>query len=148
MPRSGDLPAGIRPATPHDEHAITAVDAIASAGDRERMRRLQEAIAAGECIVYERDGRVLGFAIVRRTHFYGRDFIDLLVVASDARRQGLGRSLMRASTSTATTSRVFTSTNKTNTAMQALLQSEGWSPSGELVGLDEGDPELVYYQSR
>lgn len=32
--------------------------------------------------------------------------------------------------------------------MQALLRSEGWSPSGELVGLDEGDPELVYHQSR
>jgi ribosomal protein S18 acetylase RimI-like enzyme len=148
MSSSHDLPAGIRPATRHDEPAVVAVDAIASAGDRERMRLLREAVTAGECILYESDGRVLGFAIVRRAHFYGRDFIDLLFVASDARRRGIGRSLIRASTSAATTSRVFTSTNKSNIPMQALLQSEGWSPSGELVGLDEGDPELVYYRSR
>jgi hypothetical protein len=32
--------------------------------------------------------------------------------------------------------------------MQALLLSEGWAPSGELVGLDDDDPELVYYRSR
>jgi hypothetical protein len=56
--------------------------------------------------------------------------------------------LIRAAVEFASTPRVFTSTNKSNTAMQALLRSEGWSWSGELVGLDEGDPELVYYRSR
>jgi hypothetical protein len=32
--------------------------------------------------------------------------------------------------------------------MQALLESEGWSLSGKLDGLDEGDPEVVYYLRR
>ena len=54
----------------------------------QRTRLLCEAIDAHECIVCERDGRVLGFVIVKREHFFGRDFIDLLFVASDARRQG------------------------------------------------------------
>ena len=32
--------------------------------------------------------------------------------------------------------------------MRALLDSEGWSLSGRLAGLDEGDPELVFYLRR
>ncbi len=140
--------ATTRPAIRDDEAAVVAIDAIAAAGNQERQRYLRDAIEAGECTVYERDGRVLGFAVVKRGHFYGRDFIDLLFVAPDARRQGIGRSLMEAIVLTATTPRVFTSTNKSNSLMLALLRSEGWSWSGELDGLDEGDPELVYYWSR
>jgi GNAT superfamily N-acetyltransferase len=143
----GDDRALTRPATYRDEAAVVAIDTVASAGDEERTRLLREAIEAGECIVYERNGRVLGFSVLRRGHFYGRDFIDLLFVTADARRQGIGRSLMRATIAAATTTSVFTSTNKSNSPMQALLDSEGWSTSGELVGLDEGDPELVYFRS-
>lgn len=137
-----------RRATSNDERAVFAVDATASDGDRERQGALREAIRTGQCIVYERDAHVLGVLVLKPRHFYGRDFIDLLFVSSDARRQGVGRALIRAAVESAGTPRVFTSTNKSNTAMQALLGSEGWSPSGELVGLDEGDPELVYYRSR
>jgi len=32
--------------------------------------------------------------------------------------------------------------------MRALLDREGWSLSGELRGLDEGDPEIVYFIDR
>jgi hypothetical protein len=32
--------------------------------------------------------------------------------------------------------------------MRSLLRTEGWSFSGELDGLDEGDPELVFYKFR
>jgi hypothetical protein len=39
---------------------------------------------------------------------------------------------------------VFVSTNESNTSMRELLRSEGWSPSGVLTGLDEGDPEHVF----
>jgi ribosomal protein S18 acetylase RimI-like enzyme len=149
MTTDHDPPAALtRRATSHDERAVLAVDAKASAGDLERQEVLRRAIRAGECIVYERDAHVLGVLVVKPHHFYGRDFIDRLFVSSDARRQGVGRALIRAAVESASTPRVFTSTNKSNTAMQALLRSEGWSPSGELVGLDEGDPELVYYRSR
>jgi hypothetical protein len=40
---------------------------------------------------------------------------------------------------------MFTSTNESNTPMRELLRSEGWSPSGVLAGLDEGDPEHVFF---
>jgi len=127
---------------------VVAIDQVAAAGDVQRRRQLHHAIDAGECIVYERDGRVLAFAVLKCGHFFGRDFVDLVFVAADARRQGVGRCLMQASVAAATSARVFTSTNTSNSAMQALLESEGWSRSGELDGLDEGDPELVYFTSR
>jgi hypothetical protein len=46
------------------------------------------------------------------------------------------------------TKQVFTSTNESNQPMRSLLQAERWSFSGELSGLDEGDPELVFYRDR
>ena len=61
------------------------------------------------------------------------------------RRAGTGRALLKAALSTAGTDQVFTSTNVSNRAMRSLLEDEAWSFSGQLTGLDEGDPELVFY---
>jgi hypothetical protein len=52
---------------------------------------------------------------------------------------------MRAALQNASTSRVFVSTNESNTPMRELLRSERWHPSGVLIGLDEGDPEHVFF---
>jgi len=137
-----------RRATANDEAAVLAVDASVSASDPEGEEVLREAIRAGECLVCERHDRIVGVLVLKARRFYGRDFIEWLFVSPDARRQGVGRALMRAAIESAKTPRVFTSTNRANVAMQALLASEEWLPSGELDGLDEGDPELVYFRSR
>jgi hypothetical protein len=60
----------------------------------------------------------------------------------------MGRELIRAAVAAESSAAVFTSTNQSNASMQALLESEGWSLSGKLDGLDEGDPEVVYYLRR
>ena len=86
--------------------------------------------------------------MVKPAHFFGRDFIELLVVDPGRRRAGIGRNLLRAALAAACTEQVFTSTNTSNQPMRSLLQAEGWSFSGELNGLDEGDPELVFYRDR
>ena len=52
---------------------------------------------------------------------------------------------MRAALGHASTSRVFTSTNQSNAPMRELLRSEGWTASGVLSGLDDGDPEHVFF---
>ena len=62
-----------------------------------------------------------------------------------SRRQGTGRALLRAALHRASTPRVFTSTNESNGPMRALLVREGWTPAGVLTGLDEGDPEHVFF---
>jgi len=91
-------------------------------------------------------GQITGFLAVRPGHFYGRDFVDLMFVAPGSRRQGTGRALLRAALRRAATPRVFTSTNESNTPMRNLLRSEGWTASGALTGLDEGDPEHVFFR--
>jgi hypothetical protein len=40
---------------------------------------------------------------------------------------------------------VFSSTNVSNTLMQSVFEAGGWTLSGQLDGLDEQDPELVYF---
>lgn len=80
--------------------------------------------------------------------FFGRDFVGLLKVDPARRRSGIGRALVRAVLATTGTGQVFTSTNTSNQPMRSLLRAEHWSFSGELDGLDEGDPELVFCKFR
>ncbi len=42
------------------------------------------------------------------------------------------------------TDRVFSSTNVSNVAMQAVFDRYGWRRCGQIDELDPGDPELVY----
>jgi GNAT superfamily N-acetyltransferase len=91
---------------------------------------------------------IKGFVVTVPKVFFGHDFIELLIVDPTRRRVGLGRRLLRAAVCSAGTRRVFTSTNHSNSPMRALLECEGWSLSRELGGLDDGDPEMVYFIDR
>lgn len=111
-----------------------------------RAGEIRALIGAGASLVAVDQGQITGFLAVRPGHFYGRDFVDLMFVAPGSRRQGTGRALLRAALRRAATPRVFTSTNESNTPMRNLLRSEGWTASGALTGLDEGDPEHVFFR--
>lgn len=137
-----------RPAVAGDLPAILRIDPLAASGDRERAEFLRHHLELGECRVYVVDEVVAGFVIVQPAHFFGRDFIELLVVDSDCRRSGVGRILLREAVASAGTAQVFTSTNASNRPMRALLAAEDWSFSGGLGGLDEDDSELVFYKNR
>jgi ribosomal protein S18 acetylase RimI-like enzyme len=131
----------LRPARAGDVPAIVALDpgGLGEPGDIQALIKEQASLVAVE------QGEIVGFLALRPGHFYQRDFIDLLYIAPRGRRQGAGRALMRAALQNASTPRVFVSTNESNTPMRQLLRSEGWSPSGVLTGLDEGDPEHVFF---
>jgi ribosomal protein S18 acetylase RimI-like enzyme len=139
--------AEIRRAVADDIDGILRTDHRAADGDESRAAFLRRSLDLGECLVYLDHGAIAGFVIVKPAHFFGRDFIELLVVDPAGRRCGIGRNLLRAALAAADTEQVFTSTNASNQPMRSLLQAEGWSFSGELNGLDEGDPELVFYSS-
>ena len=141
-------PAGIRGAVAGDLDGILRADPLAAPDGSERAQFLRHSVELGECQVHLASGAVTGFVIVKPAHFFGRDFIELLMVDPRLRRSGVGRALLRHVLDTSGTAQVFTSTNTSNLPMRSLLQSEGWSFSGTLEGLDEGDPELVYYQAR
>jgi ribosomal protein S18 acetylase RimI-like enzyme len=133
--------AELRAAQAEDIGAIVAIDSHSPG----RPGQIQALVREQASLVAVQHGEIVGFLAVRPGHFYQRDFIDLLLVAPRSRRQGVGRALMRAALQHASTSRIFTSTNESNTPMRELLRSEGWSPSGVLTGLDEGDPEHVFF---
>ncbi len=116
-------------------------------GYSDRASLVTQRIESGDCLVSESDGRVSGFATILRRLFFGRDFLELLTVDAEYRRQGIASALLRAFIHGATTSQLFISTNSSNVPMLNLLRKEQWLFSGELVGIDEGDPELVFYRS-
>ena len=129
-----------------DLAALLRADHIAAGGDADRAELLRCSLDRGECRVHiDDDGQLTGFVVVRPAHFFGRDFIELLLVVRTRRRAGIGRALLRAAVRDAATDQVFTSANTSNLAMRSLLNSEGWSFSGTLDGLDDGDPELVFF---
>ena len=135
----------VRRATSGDLDAVLELDRVSPVG-RERAPLLAARVRSGEVILFENQGHVLGYAVLRPHSFFGRDFVELLAVAASERRHGIAGLLLRQAVGLSSTVRIFTSTNRSNSPMIGLLTKEGWQFSGELEGIDEGDPELVYYK--
>ncbi len=88
------------------------------------------------------NNEVKAFCCLDHRYFFEKPFISLLIVAADVRRQGLGVGLLLYNSSRFP--QVWTSSNRSNTAMRELLTKAGWCFCGELSGLDEGDPEQFF----
>jgi ribosomal protein S18 acetylase RimI-like enzyme len=78
------------------------------------------------------------------TRFYGHLFIELLLVDERYRRRGVASALISACAAASPTNKLFTSTNTSNLAAQALFLSSGFQVSGSIDNLDAGDPEIVF----
>ena len=138
----------VRKAGRADRDAVVAIDDIAVGGSDDRCALLDGAIQSGHCLVLDRDHSIAGFVVTVPNAFFGRDFVELLMVERTRRRAGVGRRLLQAAVDSASTSREFTSTNCSNWPMRTLLEQDGWTLSGELLGLDANDPEIVYFADR
>jgi GNAT superfamily N-acetyltransferase len=68
----------------------------------------------------------------------------MLMVEEKYKRKGVATALVSFLEERCKTDKIFTSTNKSNTPMQALLYSMSYEHSGTVYNLDEGDPELFY----
>jgi GNAT superfamily N-acetyltransferase len=139
----------VRQAVLEDLPAMAAVDSSLVKGSP-LWGEVHDLLAGGCCLLGEElsgdSPSGIGYVAVAPRHFFGRDFIALLVVAEPWRRRGVGTQLLNAATSRAATDVVFTSTNESNQGMRALLSRENWLVSGTLDGLDDGDPEIVFYR--
>lgn len=131
----------IRLAVESDIDSIYSFDAIAQ-HDNRRRNFVSRSVAAGNCFVAI-DERVIGYAVLEYT-FYDNGFVSMLYVHPEHRRLGVGTGLMKHLESVCQTSKLFTSTNLSNTPMQSLLVRLGYKLSGVIHDLDEDDPELVY----
>jgi ribosomal protein S18 acetylase RimI-like enzyme len=134
----------IRLATVLDYEAVAAAEPAAQR-DPARQTLLRSHIEGGRCWVAADQDRVVGFLVLEYT-FYGNGFVSLLMVREDARRRGVGRALLRHAMSICATAKLFTSTNESNKPMRSLLRAQGFEASGVIHNLDEGDPELVFFQ--
>lgn len=132
----------IRPARASDAQAIKTFDAIARF-DASRVTLIDRSIESNQCFVAVVDERVVAYGILNYT-FYEQGFVGMLYVHPEFRRRGIGSALMTCLEGRCKTVKIFTSTNQSNTPMQALLAKLGYRPSGIIENLDEADPELVY----
>ncbi len=132
----------IRRATTADLPGLAVADPKLET-DPLRGRAVTRLLDLGLSWVAEADGRIAGY-VIASNEFFSRPFIDLVVVADDRRRQGIGTALMAACEAAHDDDRLFTSTNESNAPMRALLARAGYQVSGVIENLDPGDPELVF----
>jgi ribosomal protein S18 acetylase RimI-like enzyme len=138
----------IREARLDDIEALQKFDPVAQAGDASRGEAISAWVSSELALVAELDAGVVGYVVTVPGHLFDRDFIAMLIVHPEHRRRGIGSALVTAALKGATSQRVFTSTNLSNTPMRELLRSMNWTYSGTLDGLDPGDPELFFYIDR
>ncbi len=133
----------IRLAARDDLDALLALDPIARHSPA-RAAAIAEWIAHGQCHVATIDGVPQGYVAFTRS-FFRSPFIEMLIVATGARRTGIGRALMLHCIGlTPPGEKLWTSTNHSNIPMQALLPQLGFVQTGMFEHLDPGDPELIY----
>ena len=118
------------------------MDQVARA-DRERREMIAGSVTGGTCYVALSGSEIVGYGVLAYT-FYRRGWIDLIYVAEARRRQGAGRALIKYMEAQCRTETLFTSTNLSNLPMHALLAKLGYTVSGVIDNLDDGDPEIVY----
>lgn len=141
VPMSG---VQIRGATPSDVAALLAMDTHLKT-DPNRASAIPEWVRSGGCLVAELGDRSVGYTAVRNIFFH-QPMIEILMVAAAHRRSGIGRALLRAALALAAADKVWTSTNRSNLPMQALLRAEGFVYAGMVEGLDVDDAELFYFR--
>ena len=112
-----------------------------------RIENISAAINQGECYIAKENAAIIGFAIMNY-HFFDFGFVDLLIVAEEHRRRGVGVALLDYLSSQCKTGKLFTSTNESNTPMRELLAKAGFIPCGQIDALDEGDPELFFVREK
>ena len=133
----------LRLAIDTDFEGIARMDAAAG-DDAYRRALIVQGIAQDGCWIAGREDVPEGYIVLSRGHFFGRDFVSLVIVDAGARRLGLASALFQAAEASATTRQLFTSTNRSNSPMRALLDRRGYQEAGVITHLDEGDPEIVF----
>ena len=124
----------VREMQPADLAKVSAFTKLIPAADTKIVR-----------LVATLNGAVVGYAEMSPT-FFQRPFISLLSVHPEYRHQGIASALVTAMEATCPSEKLFTSTNNSNVAMQALMAKMGYRRCGLIEDLDEGDPELIFFK--
>ncbi|MEY9976392.1 GNAT family N-acetyltransferase [Lysinibacillus sp. RC79] len=112
-------------------------------GDFSRSKHLRTAINEKRCIIQQTKKGIAGFLIFTND-FFENSFISLVIVKPSERRKGVATALLEFYVEMATTPKIFSSTNQSNTSMHKVFETAGFIKSGFIENLDEGDPEIIY----
>lgn len=129
-----------RLATINDINTVYKIDTVAT---DIRLNEIRDWVKQGHCFVLEEKEEIFAYGVIT-SQFFAHGFIELLMVNDLYRRQGLGLLLIKQLIKRSPTTKVFTSTNQSNTATQQLFMKAGFIPSGSIENLDDNDPELIY----
>jgi len=116
-------------------------------GHNGRKDILKQSIESESCLISIKDNKIAGF-LTYNTNFFGYSFIDLVIVSPQDRRKGHGTDLLQHFVKIAPTEKIFSSTNQSNNRMQEVFKRNGFTRSGIIENLDEGDPELIYFKCK
>lgn len=134
----------IKKATQKDLAAILEVMSVGSNADHTDF--IIRSVEAGKCLVALISDKVAGFGILGTSLFYNQEFIELLIVHPEYRRRGIATALIKRMEEICPTKKLFTSTNESNIIAQKTYEANGFTRSGYIENLDEGDPEIIYFK--
>jgi ribosomal protein S18 acetylase RimI-like enzyme len=116
-------------------------------GNTSRRNYIKKSIGFGKCIVAKEKDDIVGF-LIYDTNFFECAFISLIIVSPCCRRKGYASLLLDYMVSSSPTTKVFSSTNRSNINMQRAFEINGFIQSGMVENLDDGDPEIIYFKSK
>ena len=125
----------------HFDYALDKIEHI----KLKREEKITKAISMNECYLILNDITEVGFVIFDY-RFFDQGWIELMVIDEKYRGLGIGPKAISLICDLSKTSKVFTSTNKSNIPMKKALDKAGFIFAGEILGLDEGDPEQFFYK--
>jgi hypothetical protein len=108
---------------------------------RERDSLLTARVTSGEVILFEHDGLMSGYAVIRSQTFCGRDFVELLAVATSGRRYWSRRSLTQRSRGCVVNTSELHLDQPVEHSNDPLARGGNWQFSSRLERIEEGDTE-------
>lgn len=116
---------------------------------------LHRAADAGNLYIARLDGAYAGGMVLGGANageslfngsFFDRGFVWLIWVEEPFRRMGVASALMSQAEEDCPSDDLFTSTNLSNIPAQRLFEKLGYTRTGMVENLDEGDPEVFYFK--
>lgn len=129
-----------------DLENIVALDKEMIGSDR-RKKEIGEAVVQRRCLVVFEDSELAGF-LIYHTSFFECSFISLIMIKPSFQRRGLASALLLHMADISPTEKLFSSTNQSNDTMHKVFQTNGFTKSGFIENLDEGDPEIIYIKEK